>query len=68
MADSIHFSLTGAGSAVEWSPAFRISLRTGGRLLVAFSGAKYWLVGYAAMYTLYAYALVGEVTASRCSG
>jgi hypothetical protein len=59
--DSVHFSLTGEESAVEWTPAFRIALRTCGRLCVAFSGAKFWLVGYAAAYALYAFALIGEV-------
>jgi hypothetical protein len=32
--DSIHFAITGKGSAVEWSPGYRILLRAGGRLLV----------------------------------
>jgi hypothetical protein len=61
VADSVHFSITGPGSAIMWSPGFRISLRTTGRLCVAFAGARYWLVGYAAMFAVYAAALVGEV-------
>jgi len=65
--DSVHFSLTGEESAVEWTPAFRIALRTCGRLCVAFSGAKFWLVGYAAAYALYAFALIGEVLEVRMS-
>jgi hypothetical protein len=34
---------------------------------VAFSGAKFWLVGYAAAYALYAFALIGEVLEVRMS-
>lgn len=61
--DSVHFSLNGKGSAVDWSPGFRISLRTGGRMVVALAGTRYWLVGFACCYSLYALALVGEILA-----
>ena len=57
----MHFSLTGKGSAVEWSPGFRIALRVAGRVAIAFAGAEYWLVGFAGCYALYALALMGEV-------
>ena len=52
-------------SAIEWSPGFRIGLRSLGRLSVAFAGSKYWLVGYAFLYAVYAVALVGEVLEAR---
>jgi hypothetical protein len=61
--DSVHFALSGKGSSVDWSPGFRISLRTGGRMVVAIAGTKYWLVGFACCYSIYALALVGEILA-----
>jgi len=62
--DSVHYSLGSKSSSVDWSPGFRISLRTAGRLVVALSGTKYWLVGFACCYSVYSLALVGEILAA----